>query len=124
MDLRNFAEVLAAWQARARWRLDASFRPPPDGCEHGGASFAAIGTDIRSLHRRIGSSRPMCWTHGSRRPGVRAALTEDPAWPPRTSPPTGAQGLIADAATGRLPADTLAVGAGSSDLIFRAFGTG
>lgn len=34
------------------WRLDAPFAARPDGCEHGGASFTAIGTDFSSLHRR------------------------------------------------------------------------
>jgi hypothetical protein len=34
------------------WRLDMPFAPRPDGCEHGGASFSAIGTDFRTLHRR------------------------------------------------------------------------
>ncbi|MFC7484297.1 pyridoxal phosphate-dependent aminotransferase [Luedemannella flava] len=40
----------------------------------------------------------------------------------RTSPPTGAEGLLDDIAAARgLPVDSLVVGAGSSDLIFRAF---
>lgn len=54
---------------------------------------------------------------------MRAALAEDPAWTARTSPPADAEGLLAEIATARsLPTETLAVGAGSSDLIFRAFG--
>ncbi len=56
-------------------------------------------------------------------PGVRAALEEDPAWAARTSPPAGAEGLLAEIAAARaLRTQTLTVGAGSSDLIFRAFG--
>ncbi len=121
--LRNFAEVLAAWQARARWLLDASFRPAPDGCEHGGSSFAAIGTDMRTLDRRkrvVAADVLDAWFAPA--PGVRAILTEDPDWMSRTSPPTDAHGLIAEVSAARdLPVDSIAVGAGSSDLIFRAF---
>ncbi|MGW1242059.1 aminotransferase class I/II-fold pyridoxal phosphate-dependent enzyme [Streptomyces bobili] len=106
------------------WRLDVPFAPGPDGCEHGGASFTAIGTDFRSLHRRhevVAADVLDAWFPPA--PGVRAALAEDPAWAARTSPPTGAEGLVAEIAAVRaLPAETLVVGAGSSDLIFRAFG--
>ncbi|MGW1926769.1 ROK family protein, partial [Streptomyces massasporeus] len=56
-------------------------------------------------------------------PRVREVLTEDPGWAARTSPPTGAEGLLAELAEVRgLPVESLVVGAGSSDLIFRAFG--
>ena len=55
-------------------------------------------------------------------PGVVDALAGDPAWLARTSPPARADGLLDDIATARaVPVDTLAVGGGSSDLIFRAF---
>ncbi|MET9777138.1 histidinol-phosphate transaminase [Streptomyces sp. NPDC006367] len=106
------------------WRLDMAFAPRPDGCEHGGASFTAIGTDFRSLHRRrriVAADVLDAWFPPA--PGVRAALAEDPAWAARTSPPADAGGLLAEIAAARaLPVETLAVGAGSSDLIFRAFG--
>ncbi|MFC9288950.1 aminotransferase class I/II-fold pyridoxal phosphate-dependent enzyme [Streptomyces sp. NPDC057052] len=106
------------------WRLDVPFAPGPDGCEHGGASFTAIGADFRTLHRRhevVAADVLDAWFPPA--PGVRAALAEDPVWMARTSPPTGAEGLSAEIAVARgLPAGTLAVGAGSSDLIFRAFG--
>ncbi|MFD6415892.1 aminotransferase class I/II-fold pyridoxal phosphate-dependent enzyme [Streptomyces sp. NPDC060194] len=106
------------------WQLDVPFAPRADGCEHGGASFSAIGTDFTTLHRRdriVAADVLDAWFPPA--PGVRAALTEDPDWAARTSPPTGAEGLVAAVATARgLPDDTLAVGAGSSDLIFRAFG--
>ncbi|MYW66914.1 aminotransferase class I/II-fold pyridoxal phosphate-dependent enzyme [Streptomyces sp. SID8379] len=106
------------------WRLDVPFAPGPDGCEHGGASFTAVGTDFRTLHRRrqiVAADVLDAWFPPA--PGVRAALTDDPGWLARTSPPTGAEGLVAEiAATRGLPETTLAVGAGSSDLIFRAFG--
>lgn len=106
------------------WRLDMPFAPRPDGCEHGGASFGAIGTDFRTLHRRhriVAADVLDAWFPPA--PAVWAALAEDPAWAARTSPPAGAEGMLAEIATARaLPTEALAAGAGSSDLIFRAFG--
>ncbi|AWT42438.1 MULTISPECIES: histidinol-phosphate aminotransferase family protein [Streptomyces] len=116
--------TLRRLSAAVDWRLDMPFTPRADGCEHGGASFTAIGTDFRTLHRRrevVAADVLDAWFPPA--PGVRAALTEDPAWSARTSPPTGAEGLLAEIAAVRaLPVEALAVGAGSSDLIFRAFG--
>jgi histidinol-phosphate/aromatic aminotransferase/cobyric acid decarboxylase-like protein len=106
------------------WRLDVPFAPRADGCEHGGAFFSAIGTDFRTLTRRhevVAADVLDAWFPPS--PGVRAVLSEDPGWVARTSPPTGAEGLLAEIAAVRgLPVESLVVGAGSSDLIFRAFG--
>jgi histidinol-phosphate/aromatic aminotransferase/cobyric acid decarboxylase-like protein len=106
------------------WSLDASFWPRADGCEHGGASFSAIGSDFQTLHRRdevVAADVLDAWF--SPAPAVLTTLTENPSWIARTSPPTDADGLIAAVASARsLPIDALAVGAGSSDLIFRAFG--
>ncbi|TLS48011.1 aminotransferase class I/II-fold pyridoxal phosphate-dependent enzyme [Streptomyces montanus] len=120
----RYRGTLERLRSAVDWRLDVAFAPRPDGCEHGGASFTAIGTDFRSLHRRhqvVAADVLDAWFPPA--PGVRAALAEDPAWAARTSPPTDAEGLLAEIATARaLPAETLAVGAGSSDLIFRAFG--
>ncbi|MFD9430423.1 aminotransferase class I/II-fold pyridoxal phosphate-dependent enzyme [Streptomyces sp. NPDC060002] len=120
----RYRALLRRLESTVDWRLDMPFAPRPDGCEHGGASFTAIGTDFRSLHRRhriVAADVLDAWFPPA--PGARAALTEDPAWAARTSPPTGAEGLLAEIATARgLPVETLAVGAGSSDLIFRAFG--
>ncbi|MFJ9083572.1 aminotransferase class I/II-fold pyridoxal phosphate-dependent enzyme [Streptomyces sp. NPDC102384] len=108
----------------ADWRLDTPFDARPDGCEHGGDSFTAIGTDFRTLHRRqqiVAADVLDAWFPPA--PGVRAALTDDPGWIARTSPPAAAEGLVAQIAESRgLAAEALAVGAGSSDLIFRAFG--
>lgn len=115
--------ALKRLESEVDWRLDVPFAPRPDGCEHGGASFTAIGTDFRTLHRRhrvVAADVLDAWFPPA--PGVRAALAEDPAWAARTSPPSGAEGLLAEIAAARaLPVEALAVGAGSSDLIFRAF---
>ncbi|MFD7282804.1 aminotransferase class I/II-fold pyridoxal phosphate-dependent enzyme [Streptomyces sp. NPDC059862] len=124
VTMDRYRTTLERLRSAVDWQLDVPFAPRPDGCEHGGASFTAIGTDFRSLDRRhqvVAADVLDAWFPPA--PGVRAALTEDPAWAARTSPPTGAEGLLAEIATARaLPAETLAVGAGSSDLIFRAFG--
>ncbi|MFD7406353.1 aminotransferase class I/II-fold pyridoxal phosphate-dependent enzyme [Streptomyces sp. NPDC059866] len=124
VTMDRYRTTLERLRSAVDWQLDVAFAPRPDGCEHGGASFTAIGTDFRSLNRRhqvVAADVLDAWFPPA--PGVRAALAEDPAWAARTSPPTGAEGLLAEIATARaLPAETLAVGAGSSDLIFRAFG--
>lgn len=116
--------ALAALEAELTWTLDVAFWPRPDGCEHGGASFSAIGTDFTTLHRRnevVAADVLDAWF--SPAPAVLAVLTDDPSWTARTSPPTDADGLMAAIAAARsLPVEALAVGAGSSDLIFRAFG--
>ncbi|POX52791.1 histidinol-phosphate aminotransferase family protein [Streptomyces sp. Ru72] len=120
----RYRTLLERLRSTVDWQLDMPFAPRPDGCEHGGASFTAIGTDFRTLRRRhqvVAADVLDAWFPPA--PGVRAVLAEDPAWAARTSPPTGAEGLLAEIATARaLPAGTLAVGAGSSDLIYRAFG--
>ncbi|MER7482485.1 histidinol-phosphate transaminase [Streptomyces sp. NPDC126510] len=118
------AATVARLAAGVDWRLDAPFAPRPDGCEHGGASFTAVGADFRTLERRhevVAADVLDAWFPPA--PGARAALAGDVGWVARTSPPTGAEGLLAELASVRdLPPQTLAVGAGSSDLIFRAFG--
>ncbi|WP_405555479.1 histidinol-phosphate aminotransferase family protein [Streptomyces canus] len=120
----RYGSALERLRSVVDWRLDMPFATRPDGCEHGGASFTAIGTDFRTLHRRhdiVMADVLDAWFPPA--PGVRAALADDPDWTARTSPPSGAEGLSAEIAAARqLPQDALAVGAGSSDLIFRAFG--
>ncbi|NGN68230.1 aminotransferase class I/II-fold pyridoxal phosphate-dependent enzyme [Streptomyces sp. A7024] len=124
LTMERYGSTLERLRSAVDWRLDMAFTPRADGCEHGGASFAAIGTDFRTLDRRgriVAADVLDAWFPPA--PGVLAALAEDPAWAARTSPPTGADGLLGEIAASRvLPVDTLAVGAGSSDLIFRAFG--
>ncbi|THA76053.1 histidinol-phosphate aminotransferase family protein [Streptomyces sp. A0642] len=119
----RYRTMLERLRAQVDWRLDVPFAPRPDGCEHGGVSFAAIGTDFNSLHRRhevVAADVLDAWFPPA--PGVRAALADDPDWVARTSPPTGAEGLLAEKARARaLPMGSLVPGAGSSDLIFRAF---
>ncbi len=104
------------------WQLPFPFhRPAP--CFHGGAFFSAIGESFDDLDRRraiINADVLDAWFPPA--PGVIAALTEHLPWLLRTSPPTGCDGLIETIAQARgvAPANILP-GAGSSDLIFRAF---
>ncbi|MER7719285.1 aminotransferase class I/II-fold pyridoxal phosphate-dependent enzyme [Streptomyces flaveolus] len=118
------AAALARLAAGVDWRLDTPFAPGPGGCEHGGASFTAIGADFRTLERRrevVTADVLDAWFPPA--PAAHAVLTGDAGWVARTSPPSGAEGLLAELASVRdLPPQTLAVGSGSSDLIFRAFG--
>lgn len=123
LALGPYAELVEKWRASVDWKLDASFATRPDGCEHGGASFGAIGTGFRTLERRsriVAADVLDAWFEPA--PGVSAALADDPGWLARTSPPSDAEGLLAELASSRgLPVESLAVGSGSSDLIFRAF---
>lgn len=124
LALGPFASLVQQWRDEVDWQVDTPFAPRADGCEHGGASFGAIGTDFRTLERRrevVVADVLDAWFPPS--PHAQAALTEDVAWMTRSSPPTDAGGLLDAIAEARdLPVDSLAVGAGSSDLVFRAFG--
>ena len=81
------------------WRLDTALRPGPDGCEHGGASFTAIGGTSAPCDRRhevVAADVLDAWFPPA--PGVVDALAGDPGWAARTSPPAGAEGLLAEIA--------------------------
>ncbi len=95
---------------------------PPAVCDHGGAFYRAIGADFSRLDRRtevVNADVLDAWFPPA--PGVIDALSRDPAWVLRTSPPTHAEGFIdaIGAARGVAP-ECIVPGAGSSDLIFRA----
>jgi len=112
---------VAAVERDTRWTLGVPFRKPA-ACFHGGAFFEAIGPRFDRLHtvpNVINADVLDAWFPPA--PEVLRALEERLPWLLRTSPPTGCEGLI-DAiagARGVRPANIL-VGAGSSDLIFRA----
>ncbi|WP_033343134.1 histidinol-phosphate aminotransferase family protein [Catenuloplanes japonicus] len=105
------------------WRLDMPPAREHDGCEHGGASFRAIGTDLSGVHRRdsvVTADVLDAWFDPA--PDVVTALTTDAGWLARTSPPVASDGVQHEVAFRRgVPATTVSLGAGSSDLIFRAF---
>jgi len=118
----EFAAVLDRLEARTAWRLPFPFRPPA-ACFHGGEFFAAIGDKFDRLERRhdiINADVLDAWF--SPAPGVVAALQAHLPWLLRTSPPTDCAGLIAVIAAARgVAPESILPGAGSSDLIFRAF---
>ncbi len=92
-------------------------------CFHGGVFFEAIGERFDDLERRrdvINADVLDAWFPPA--PGVLATLREHLDWLVRTSPPTNCDGLMAAIAEARgVPSKCLLPGAGSSDLIFRAF---
>ncbi|MBI2813630.1 MAG: histidinol-phosphate aminotransferase family protein [Opitutae bacterium] len=118
----EFSPLLARLEARTAWKLPFPFRQPA-ACFHGGAFFAAIGDRFDALERRrdiINADVLDAWFPPA--PGVTATLAEHLPWLLRTSPPTDCAGLIATIATARgVAPESILPGAGSSDLIFRAF---
>lgn len=94
------------------------------GCFHGGAFFDAVGTDFATLERSthvVNADVLDAWFPPA--PAVLETLTEYLPWLARTSPPTESEGLRRALAVGRhVPESGLLLGAGSSALIFLAFG--
>jgi histidinol-phosphate/aromatic aminotransferase/cobyric acid decarboxylase-like protein/GNAT superfamily N-acetyltransferase len=118
----EFSPLLARLEARTAWRLPFPFRQPAS-CFHGGAFFSAIGEKFDTLERRhdiINADVLDAWFPPA--PGVTKTLTEHLPWLLRTSPPTDCAGLVETIATARgVSPGNILPGAGSSDLIFRAF---
>lgn len=117
----RYGRILRALEKRIVWQLDTPFLPAGDSCYHGGASISAIGERVDALDGRyaaVPADVLDAWYPPA--PGVEKVLAEDPAWLARTSPPADAAGLLAEVCERRgLPAASVALGAGSSDLIFR-----
>ena len=103
------------------WRLDVP-RGLGEGSEHGGRSITVVGPRFELMAEResiVPADVLDAWFPPA--PGALAALAEDPAWLSHTSPPADATGLRdAIAATRSIPRESVVVGAGSSDLIYRA----
>jgi histidinol-phosphate/aromatic aminotransferase/cobyric acid decarboxylase-like protein len=115
--------LLRRIERRVDWQLDFPVRRPV-ACFHGGAFFAAIGEDFATLDRRrqvINADVLDAWFPPA--PGVLAALRRHLGWLARTSPPTSARGLVETIARVRgIEPECVLPGAGSSALIFLAFG--
>lgn len=121
--LRDHGPLLRALEPRVRWSLEMPFLPGPPACQHGGASIGALGRRFDTLPAR-GDVVPAdvldAWYPPA--PAVVKLLGDDSGWLARTSPPAYPEGLVEEIAERRdLPPDAVAAGAGSSDLIFRAF---
>ena len=90
---------------------------------HGGAFFEAIGDDFSSLGKRrdiINADVLDAWFPPS--PMVVKSIQEHLPWLLHTSPPTECDGMIRTIATTRcVGVECVLQGAGSSDLIYRAF---
>lgn len=121
--VREHEPLLRDLDRTLRWGLEVPFLPGDESCAHGGASVEALGRGFETLEAS-GDVVPAdvldAWFPPA--PAAVAALTRGLDWISRTSPPVRADGLVEEIARRRgLPEDVLAVGAGSSDLIFRAF---
>ncbi|RJL26643.1 aminotransferase class I/II-fold pyridoxal phosphate-dependent enzyme [Bailinhaonella thermotolerans] len=120
---RRYGGLLRRLEPGLRWGLETPFLDGTDGCEHGGASIGALGRRFETLaaHGEVVPADVLdAWFPPA--PGVVAALDGNLDWVARTSPPADAGGLTEAVAADRgLPEESLALGAGSSDLIFRAF---
>jgi GNAT superfamily N-acetyltransferase len=123
--LRSSAEahrdLTRALARRVDWQLPIGPAAPPP-CYHGGAFFEAVGDGFDDLGRRhgiINADVLDAWFPPS--PRVLEALREHLPWLVQTSPPTECGGLVRAIAAARgVAAEQVVVGAGSSDLIFRA----
>ncbi|WP_348263300.1 histidinol-phosphate transaminase [Telmatobacter sp. DSM 110680] len=125
-DLRRYAihhkSTIDKMSKRVDWKMDFPFLKPPC-CFHGGAFFDAIGNGFDTLERReviVNADVLDAWFPPS--PGVLCALQEHLSWLVRTSPPAQCEGLCEAVALHRgVRTENILPGAGSSDLIYRAF---
>jgi histidinol-phosphate/aromatic aminotransferase/cobyric acid decarboxylase-like protein len=94
----------------------------PAACYHGGAFFDAVGDGFDDLQRGgdiINADVLDAWFPPA--PGVIESLEQHLPWLLRTSPPTDCSGFVRAIAAARdVDGARVLVGAGSSDLIFRA----
>jgi histidinol-phosphate/aromatic aminotransferase/cobyric acid decarboxylase-like protein len=124
--LRRFSirhqEMIERVGKHVDWAMDFSFLKTPS-CFHGGAFFEAIGREFDNLDRRkfiVNADVLDAWFPPS--PLVLAALQENLPWLIGTSPPTHCEGLRDSVALHRgVRSANILPGAGSSDLIYRAF---
>lgn len=120
--LARFRALLERLEINTRWELPFTFHRPAS-CFHGGQFFSSIGPRFDQLSRRhevINADVLDAWFPPA--PGVLAALQEHADWLLRTSPPTACEGLVETIASARgVAVRNILPGAGSSDLIFRAF---
>jgi histidinol-phosphate/aromatic aminotransferase/cobyric acid decarboxylase-like protein/GNAT superfamily N-acetyltransferase len=114
-------ELTRTLARRMEWQLPVALEPAPS-CYHGGAFFEEVGDAFDDLSRRhgiINADVLDAWFPPS--PRVLAELEQHLPWLVQTSPPTECAGLVRAIAAARgVAVEQLVVGAGSSDLIFRA----
>jgi histidinol-phosphate/aromatic aminotransferase/cobyric acid decarboxylase-like protein len=125
-DLRQYAidhqSTVEKMSKQVDWKMDFPLLKAPY-CFHGGASFEAIGNGFDTLDRReaiVSADVLDAWFPPS--PRVMSALQEHLSWLVRTSPPVQCEGLCEAVAAHRgVRRENILPGAGSSDLIYRAF---
>ncbi|MEU8106688.1 histidinol-phosphate transaminase [Nonomuraea muscovyensis] len=122
--LRRYGPLLRVLEPRVRWSLDMPYLPSgAEGCQHGGASIGVLGSrfdTVKAYEDVVPADVLDAWFPPA--PTVVDALGGDQGWLARTSPPAYPEGLVAEIAERRgLPEWAIKAGAGSSDLIFRAF---
>ena len=104
------------------WKMDFPLSKAPC-CFHGGAFFEAIGNGFDTLDRReviVNADVLDAWFPPS--PRVMSTLEQHLSWLVRTSPPVQCEGLCEAVAAHRgVRRENILPGAGSSDLIYRAF---
>jgi histidinol-phosphate/aromatic aminotransferase/cobyric acid decarboxylase-like protein len=114
--LLRYAEPELDWRLAVPYRANAA-------CTHGGAFFHAIGEEFARLERAsaiINADVLDAWFPPA--PAAVAALAQQLDWLMHTSPPADGIGLVRTIARVRgVDPDCVLLGAGSSDLIYRAF---
>lgn len=114
--------LLDRLERHVNWQLGITFRKPA-ACFHGGAFFDRIGPRFDRLDSAqgiINADVLDAWYPPA--PAVQETLERHLPWLLRTSPPTDCGGLLEVIAAARgVRSSQLLPGAGSSDLIFRAF---
>jgi histidinol-phosphate/aromatic aminotransferase/cobyric acid decarboxylase-like protein len=119
--LAAYGALIRYVEPRVDWRLAVSYLPTAS-CVHGGAFFRAIGEDFDQLERRqsvINADVLDAWFPPA--PSAVATLSAHLPWLAQTSPPPEGGGLIQTIARVRgIDPETVLLGAGSSDLIYRA----
>lgn len=121
--LYRFRKVIARIRERIHWDFEFPFEPE-NNCYHGGASIESIAGNFDDLDRRhqiINADVLDAWFPPC--PKAISEITRHLPWLMRSSPPTQADGLNHAIAKSRnIPIEHVVTGAGSSDLIFHAFG--
>ena len=120
--MSRFSRALRKLEQTVDWRMGIPFLPQTP-CLHGGAFFEAVGPEFDALDRRkriINADVLDAWFPPA--PRVLSRLQNHLDWILRTSPPTQCEGMVATISQARnIPENCIVPGAGSSDLIFRAF---
>jgi len=114
-----FAGLLHRLAPQVDWRLTIPFEPQR-GAYHGGASHEVLGASPAPDRRAAVTAADVLDAWFPPTPGVRRALCDDPDFVSMTSPPAR-PGELHAAIAGRngVAAESVVVGAGLSDLIYR-----